>query len=232
MKKVILVLLVYILKLNTSYAQIGKLQIGAQTGFAIPNGQFSSGYGPYIENGYASVGMNYKIYAELKVKNAFCVGLSYLNFSNNMETGNLRNGFNNRFSTNNANVVSNSSTNGILGSFAFKGIETPFFIRGFMGLGYSKSVSVDAKNTIEYATIKQSTSDLDFISGFSVGLYVPIRNKWFIDLEASYISSMARPSNIIYKNNYTNEEVNIGSISYNQTVININIGVGIFLFND
>lgn len=232
MKRVLLIILICIIKYNFSYAQIGKLHLGIQAGLTIPNGSFASGYGPYINNGYASVGNNYKIYSELHVKNTFYIGLSYINFTNPMEEGNLRNGFNNQFSTNNAKVIANSSTNGILGSILFKGTETPFFIKGFMGLGYSRTVSIDAKNSIESITIVQSTSDLDLITGVSVGLYVPIKNKWFIDLEASYISSSAKPGNLILKDNNSNESINIGSINYNQTVYNINLGLGIFIFRN
>lgn len=211
-------------------AQNSKLQIGVQTGFAIPTGEFASGYEPYMVNGYASTGINYKVYAEYRVKGVFCVGLNYINFSNSLVEGNLRAAFNNRFSTNKAKVDKNSSTAGLLASLLIKGQESPLFLKGFFGFGSSTTATVSANNTIESVTTLPSTSDIGLISG--IGIYVPIKNKWFIELEADYISSSARPKNIIYKDNNSSYFENLGNISYNQTVFNLNIGVGIFLFRD
>lgn len=232
MKKLLFIILSLSFIQQYLKAQTGKLQIGVQTGFAIPQGAFKSGYGSYLDNGYATIGQNYKIYAEYRVQNAFCVGLNYLYYTNSLEEGNLHNGFNNRFSTNNAKVDKNSSTSGLLASLLLKGQETPFFIKGFLGLGYSTSATISAKNTVESITILPATSDLGLITGIGIGFYVPIRDKWFIELEADYISCDARPGNMQIKDNVNNETYSGGNINYNQTVINLNLGVGIFLFHD
>ena len=232
MKKTVFTILISVFYLTLLKAQSGKLQIGVQTGFAIPTGEFSSGYEPYTDNGYASTGINYKVYAEYRIKGVLCVGLNYINFSNSLVEGNLRAAFNNIFTTNNAKVDAKSNTQGVLGSLIIKGSETPLFIKGFIGMGYSTSANVSAKNTIESITTLASTSDLGIISGIGIGFYVPISNKWFIELEGDYILSSARPNNIIVKDNNSSYSVNLGDISYKQNAININVGVGIFLFND
>ena len=217
---------------NMVIAQKHEIQIGVQTGFAIPMGQFASGYGPYVDNGYATTGINYKVYAEYRVKGVLCLGLNYINFSNSLEDGNLRKAFNNRFSTNNAKVDKNSSTVGLLASVLLKGQESPLFLKGFFGIGSSTSATVSAKNSVESVTTLASTSDLGLISGIGIGIYVPIKNKLFIEIEADYISSAAKPKSIIYKDNYSSDYSDLGDISYNQTVINLNIGVGVFLFRE
>lgn len=214
------------------FAQKHEIQIGVQTGLAIPVGQFASGYGRYVENGYASTGITYKVYAEYRVKGLCFLGVSYINFSNSQNEGNVKNGFNNRFSTNNVKIDKESNTQGVLGSIILKGTETPLFIKGFLGLGYSTSGAFSAKNTIESTSLVASTSDLGIISGLGIGFNIPIKNKWFIELEADYISSAAKPKNIIYKDNYSSDYSDLGDITYNQTVINLNIGVGVFLFRE
>jgi hypothetical protein len=232
MKKTVFTILISVFYLTHLKAQSGKLQIGVQTGFAIPIGQFASGYGYYPDNGYATIGSNYKIYAEYRAKGVLCFGLNYINFSNSLDEGNLRYGFNNRFSTNNVKIDEKSKTEGLLASIILKGIETPLFIKGFMGMGYSTSAKFSAKNTIESTSVLAFTSDLGIISGIGIGFYVPISNKWFIELEGDYILSSARPNYIIVKDNNSSYSVNLGDISYKQNAININVGVGIFLFND
>jgi hypothetical protein len=232
MKKILLAILISIFYLTPLMAQTGKLQIGVQTGFAKPTGQFASGYGPYVDNGYASTGINYKVYSEYRIKGVLCFGLNYINFSNSQDEGNLRYGFNNIFSNNKVKIDEKSNTQGVLASFILKGTETPLFIKGYYGLGYSKSGAISAYNTLESVSTVASTSSLGSILGIGIGFYVPISNKWFIELEGDYISSNVRPKNIIYKDNNSNYFENWGDISYNQTVFNINVGVGIFLFND
>lgn len=232
MKKIIFTILISILILTHLSAQTGKLQIGVQAGFAVPTGQFSSGYEPYVDNGYATTGINYKIYAEYRLKGVLCFGVNYINFSNSLIEGNLRAAFNNIFTTNNATVDVKSNTKAVLGSLIIKGSETPLFIKGFLGMGYSTSATVSAKNTIESITTLASTSELGIVSGMGIGFYVPITNKWYIELEGDYILSSARPKNVIVKDNNSNYAVNLGDINYKQNAININVGVGIFLFND
>jgi hypothetical protein len=213
-------------------AQKHEIQIGVQGGLAIPMGQFASGYGPYVDNGYASKGYNYKVYAEYRVKGVCFLGVSYINFSNSQDEGNVKNGFNNRFSTNNVKIDKESNTQGVLGSIILKGTETPLFIKGFLGLGYSTSGAISANNSFESTSTTPSTSDIGGISGIGIGFNIPIKNKWFLELEADYISSAAKPKNIIYKDNNSSYYENWGDINYNQTVINLNIGVGIFLFRE
>jgi hypothetical protein len=232
MKKIIFAILISIFYLTPLMAQTSKLQIGVQTGFAIPKGQFASGYGYYPDNGYATIGSNYKVYAEFRANGVLSFGLNYINFSNSLDEGNLRYGFNNRFSTNNVKIDEKSKTEGLLASIILKGIETPLFIKGFMGIGYSTSAKFSAKNTTESTSVLASKSDLDLISGIGIGFYVPISNKWFIELEGDYLLSYAKPKNITYQNNLNNDSVILDNISYNQNAININVGVGIFLFND
>lgn len=217
---------------NIVIAQKHEIQIGVQTGIAIPMGQFASGYGPYVDNGYASKGYNYKVYAEYQVKNTFKVGLDYINFSNSQEEGNLRAIYNNRFSSVKTEILEYSNTQSILGSLTFRGKDAPVFIKGMIGLGVSKTGSVLAKNNIESYTEMQSTSNLNFVTGLGIGFYIPIRNKLFMEFEADYISSYARPKNYTLKDNSSNYTENWGDINYNQTVINLNIGVGIFLFRE
>ena len=232
MKKILLAILISIFYLTPLLAQIGKLQIGVQTGFAKPIGQFASGFGFYPDNGYATIGSNYKVYAEYRAKGVLYFGLNYINFSNSLDEGNLRYGFNNRFSTNNVKIDEKSNTQGVLGALIIKGTETPLFINGYLGMGYSTSAKFSAKNTIESTSVLSSTSDLGFVSGIGIGFYVPISNKWFIELEGDYLTSYAKPKNITYQNNLNNDSVILDNISYNQNAININVGVGIFLFND
>lgn len=232
MNRSIIFTIVTALNFTILFAQESKLQIGIQSGFSIPTGLFASGYEAYSSNGYAKIGVNYKVYAEYKVKGVFYIGVNYINFSNSLEEGNLNAAFNNSFSSNNATVSENSNTKGVLGSIILKGTETPLYIKGFLGLGFSKTASVNATNTLENVSVLQSSSDLGQISGFGIGLYVPIRNKWFIELEGDYISSNARPGIITIKDNIKNLTYLGESISYNQTVFNINVGIGLFLFND
>jgi len=213
-------------------AQKPEIQIGVQTGIAIPRGEFASGYGLYIENGYAATGYNYKVYTEVRLKNAFCIGINYLNFTNGLEAGNLYAGFNNIFTTINPVVNHKYETNAILGSLMFKGKETPLFIKGYAGFGTSKSAEITGSNTTASATLLQSTSDLSLVYGFGMGIYLPIKNKFFIEIEGDYIISSGRPGNITIINNNTKKTFQEGSISYNPTVININIGVGLFLFRE
>jgi hypothetical protein len=232
MKKLLFILLTTFLGHYILKAQPGRLQIGIQSGFALPQGDFKSGFGPYINNGYASIGVNYKAYAEYRVKGAFCVGINYINFSNSQEEGNLRAGYNNKYTTYKTSVLEKSSTQGILGSLILKGIESSLFLKGFLGLGFSKTGSVSASNYANSYKELQSTSDIGIITGLGIGFYIPIKEKWFIELEADYISSSAKPKDFTFKDNTNNQTVILGDITYNQTVINLNLGVGIFLFND
>lgn len=88
-------------------AQKPEIQIGVQAGVAIPMGQFASGYGSYLDNGYASNGYNYKVYADIRLAGALCLGINYMNFTNGLEEGNLYAGFNNIFTTINTKVIKN-----------------------------------------------------------------------------------------------------------------------------
>jgi hypothetical protein len=113
-----------------------------------------------------------------------------------------------------------------------KGKETPLFIKAYGGFGRSKSAEITGSNTVGSLTLQQSTSSINLIYGFGAGIYVPIENKFFIEIEGNYLLSTARPNNIFITNNNTKETFSEGDISYNQTVVNLNIGVGIFLFRE
>lgn len=213
-------------------AQKPEIQIGVQTGIAIPKGEFASGYGLFINNGYASSGYNYKVYTDFRLLNSFCLGINYLNFTNGLVEGNLYAGFNNAFTTINPIVNHQFETNAFLGSLMFKGKETPLFIKGYAGLGHSKSAQVTGSNTMGSITLLQSTSDLSLVYGFGIGIYLPIKNKYFIEIGGDYIVSSGRPKNITIIDNDTKETFLEGEISYDPRVININIGVGLFLFRE
>lgn len=230
MLRKILFLLLSITTFRT-YAQAPKLQIGIQTGFAMPTGSFASGFNLYIDNGYASTGQNYKLYAEYRLIKNFCVGLNYLYYTNGLEDGNLRSATNNIYTTNSAKVLEKSSTQGVIASLLFKGKETPLFIKGFGGLGVSKTAEIEISNSKESLMFPQSSS-FGFITGLGIGIYLPLKDKWFIEIEADYISSYAKPKNVIVTDKTGNTIYPQGDISYNQTVVNINLGIGFFLLND
>ncbi|MES2380119.1 MAG: hypothetical protein V4538_03700 [Bacteroidota bacterium] len=225
-----LLLLILITTFKT-YGQAPKLQIGIQTGFAMPTGNFASGFNLYVDNGYATTGQNYKLYAEYRLANTFCVGLNYLYYTNGLEDGNLRSASNNIYTTNNAKVLQKSSTQGVIASLLFKGKETPLFIKGFGGLGVSKTAEIEISNSKESLMFPQASS-FGFITGLGIGIYLPLKDKWFIEIEADYISSYAKPKNVIVIDKTGNKIYPQGDVSYNQTVVNINLGIGFFLLND
>jgi hypothetical protein len=232
MKKIAFAILISVFYITPLMAQTGKLQIGVQTGFAIPQDKFGTGFENYNDNGYAATGQNYKICAEYRLQNIFCVGLNYLYFSNGLLEGNIKHTTGNFYTTTKNTTLLNSSSQGLIISGMLKGTETPLFIKGFMGVGVSKTAEFEVTNSFESIRINQASSDLGGILGLGIGFYVPISNKWFIELEADYISSLAKPTNITLTDKITNETYDGIGVTYNQTVININVGVGIFLFND
>jgi hypothetical protein len=232
MLRKILYLLFFIYFSNLVFAQKHEIQIGVQTGLALPMGQFASGYGLYIDNGYAANGYTYKIYADCRIVDGFCLGINYLNFTNGIEEGNIYAGFNNAFTTINTKTNKKYETDAFIGSIMLKGKETPLFIKAYGGFGRSKSAEITGSNTVGSLTLQQSTSSINLIYGFGAGIYVPIENKFFIEIEGNYLLSTARPNNIFITNNNTKETFSEGDISYNQTVVNLNIGVGIFLFRE
>ena len=232
MKKSQILLLLLILTTIKMYGQAPKLQVGIQTGFAMPMGNFASGFNLYIDNGYAATGQNYKIYAEYRIINNFCVGLNYLYYTNGLEDGNLRSASNNIYTTNSATFPKKSSTQGLIASLLFKGKEAPLFIKGFGGLGISKTAEIEISNNKQALLFPQSTSSLGAIIGLGAGIYLPIKNKWCIEIEADYISSFAKPENVITTDKSGGAVFQEGDISYNQTVVNINVGIGFFFLND
>jgi Outer membrane protein beta-barrel domain len=232
MQKSKILLSLLILTTVKIYGQAPKLQVGIQTGFAIPMGSFASGFNLYVDNGYASTGQNYKIYAEYRILNNFCVGLNYLYYANGLEDGNLRTASNNIYTTNKATYPKYSSTQGLIASLLFKGKEAPLFIKGFGGLGVSKTAEIEISNNKQALIFPQATSNLGAIIGLGAGIYLPIKDKWCIEIEADYISSFAKPENVITTDKSGSVVFPEGNISYNQTVVNINVGIGFFFLND
>ena len=66
-----------IINLNIVFGQNSKLQIGVQSGFAIPTGLFASGYETYTSHGYAKTGIDFKVYVEYKVKGVLYLGVNF-----------------------------------------------------------------------------------------------------------------------------------------------------------
>ncbi len=215
-----------------TFAQKNEIQIGVQGGLALPMGQFASGYGSYLDNDYATNGYNYKVYADIRLASALCLGINYVNFTNGLEEGNLYAGFNNIFTTINPKVIKKHETNALIGSLMLKGKETPLFIKAYAGFGKSKSAEVNGSNTFGSLTFMQTTSDLSLIYGIGAGIYVPIKEKYFIEIEGNYLVSNGKPIDTKAINENTKDEFLFGDITYNPAVINLNIGVGIFLFRE
>lgn len=113
-----------------------------------------------------------------------------------------------------------------------KGKETPLFIKAYAGLGRSKCAEVNGSNTFGSLTFMQTTSDVSLIYGIGAGIYVPIKEKYFIEIEGNYLVSNGKPSDTKAVNENTKEEFLFGDITYNPTVINLNIGIGLFLFRE